>query len=143
MLPTKFVWFKVSVRFGIINNTKNVRFGFSLSWFKDPCCVCQIWKILHYVILYCGRLLIFHRCFLPSFSSFSTLCKPCHWKFSDMIMILYKSLYNRSGCWKRCWRNIAFIDSAFRLIRSLTLSLSYHWRFLQIIACHLSFCQWV
>jgi hypothetical protein len=33
------VWFKVSVRFGIINNTKNVRFGFSLSWFKGPCCV--------------------------------------------------------------------------------------------------------
>ena len=28
------VWFKVSVRFGIINNTKNVRFGFSLSWLK-------------------------------------------------------------------------------------------------------------
>jgi hypothetical protein len=28
------VWYKVSVRFGIINNTKNVRFGFSLSWFK-------------------------------------------------------------------------------------------------------------
>jgi hypothetical protein len=40
------IWFKVSVRFGIINNTKNVRFGFSLSWFKGPCCVCQIWKIL-------------------------------------------------------------------------------------------------
>jgi hypothetical protein len=35
------------------------------------------------------------------------------------------------------------IDSAFRLICSLPLSLSYHWRFLQIIACHLSFCQWV
>jgi hypothetical protein len=52
------VWLKVSVRFGIINNTKNIRFGFSLSWFKGPCCVCQIWKILHYVILYCGRLLI-------------------------------------------------------------------------------------
>jgi hypothetical protein len=34
------VWYKVSVRFGIINNTKNVRFGFSLSWFKG--CVCQI-----------------------------------------------------------------------------------------------------
>ena len=35
--------------------------------------------------------------------------KSCHWKFSNMIiMILYKSLYNRSGCWKRCWRNIAF-----------------------------------
>jgi hypothetical protein len=33
------VWFKVSVRFGIINNTKNVRFGFSLSWFIGPCCV--------------------------------------------------------------------------------------------------------
>ena len=33
------VWFKVSVRFGIINNTKNVRFGFSLNWFKGPCCV--------------------------------------------------------------------------------------------------------
>jgi hypothetical protein len=52
------VWFKVSVRFGIINNTKNVRFDFSLSWFKGLCCVCLIWKILHYVILYCGRLLI-------------------------------------------------------------------------------------
>jgi hypothetical protein len=52
------VWLKVSVRFGIINNTKNIRFGFSLSWFKGSCCVCQIWKILHYVILYCGRLLI-------------------------------------------------------------------------------------
>ena len=36
------VWFKVSVRFGIINKTKNVRFGFSLSWFIGPCCVCQI-----------------------------------------------------------------------------------------------------
>jgi hypothetical protein len=33
------VWYKVNVRFGIINNTKNVRFGFSLSWFKGPCCV--------------------------------------------------------------------------------------------------------
>jgi hypothetical protein len=52
------VWFKVSVRFGIINNRKNVWFGFSLSWFKGPYCVCQIWKILHYVIVYCGRLLI-------------------------------------------------------------------------------------
>jgi hypothetical protein len=52
------VWYKVSVRFGIINNTKNVRFGFSLSWFNGPCCVCQMWKILHYAILYCGRLVI-------------------------------------------------------------------------------------
>ena len=33
------VWFKVCVRCGIINNTENVRFGFSLSWFKGPCCV--------------------------------------------------------------------------------------------------------
>ena len=46
------VWFKVSVRFGIINNTKYIQFGFSLSWFIGPCCVCQIWKILDYVILY-------------------------------------------------------------------------------------------
>jgi hypothetical protein len=63
------VWFKVSVRFGIINNTKNVRFGFSLSWFIGPCCVCQISKILDYVILYCGRLLIgiFH---IPKFSRY-------------------------------------------------------------------------
>ena len=41
---------------------------FLFSWFKGPCCVCQIWKILHYVILYCGRLLIgiFHIHFLDT-----------------------------------------------------------------------------
>ena len=66
------VWFKVSVRFGIINNTKYIQFGFSLSWFIGPCCVCQIWKILDYVILYCGRLLIgiFH---IQKFSRFRKL----------------------------------------------------------------------
>ena len=51
------VGLKFSVQFGIINNTTNVRFGFSLSWFKGPCCECLIWKILYYVILYCGRLI--------------------------------------------------------------------------------------
>ena len=44
------VWYKVSVRFGIINNTKMYGLIFLLVGLKV--------RVLHYVILYCGRLLI-------------------------------------------------------------------------------------
>jgi hypothetical protein len=96
----------------------------TLSWFKGLCCVCQIWKILHYVILYCGRLLIgiFH---IQKFSRYvrklpillTYCCPKCN--------VLSTPFPTSGTIIKTCIKSLLSCQKTFNIYRSFSITGNY------------------